>query len=945
MIQKANKNLRMLKQFIGFLGMGLSLPLIGQVQTLPYFPEEQDSVSIIYDASQGNGALKGASVVYAHTGVITSLSTSQNNWLHIVGNWGTDDARVRMRNLGGDKHLLRIHMKNFYTLGGAFANGEKIISMAFVFRNLSGSLVGRSAEGGDIFYKIGNGNFQTAFFKPSGTVISGNNTSLNLDIRSSEQAQKITLYQNGVAIDSAENSDSLIFVNPTLVTGNNIFIAQGFNGLVYSRDTFTYILNPSVQYKAPPVAIEQGYNEINDSTAIFALYAPNKKYAYLIGDFNQWLPNADYFMHFSPSQSLWWIEVKGLQKNQSYGYQYFVDGSIRVHDPFSVLLLHEGDDPYISAQNFPNLKPYPKGKTNGYVSVIKHAKNPYLWKHDSFKRPDKSQLNIYELLVRDFVSTQRYQTLIDSIPYFKKLGINAIELMPVNEFEGNLSWGYNVANHMALDKYYGTPEAFQAFIDSCHAAGIAVILDAVFNHAFSQAAICQLYWNSADFKPAANNPWVNTDAKHPFNVGYDLNHESSATKYYFKRITQFLVNEYHIDGFRFDLSKGFTQKNTGSDVGAWGQYDASRVAIWKDYYQHLKNVDSGLYIILEHFADNSEEKELSDAGMMFWGNANHAFNESTMGYASNSDVTWGVSSKARGWKDLSLVGYAESHDEERLVYKNGQFGNASGNYQIKNKRLSIYRSVPAQVFLLSVPGPKMLWQFGEMGYDYSINYCGNGTINNDCRTDSKPIRWDYYNDPDRKVIWRATAAMTYLRNTYPSFANPQTWNLLGNGYSKRVVIEDPAIKAVVAANFNVVENNLALVFSDTGTWYEYLTGDSLRVSANNLSLLFKPGEARVYLNKKVINPYPQKVDWILGSTSWDFSAELGLYPNPVHDQLTLEGVQSGQEVWVYDAMGRTVKQTKIGETPVIPVADLAEGWYFIAVHHEGGIYKGRFFKQ
>ena len=94
---------------------------------------------------------------------------------------------------------------------------------------------------------------------------------------------------------------------------------------------------------------------------------------------------------------------------------------------------------------------------------------------------------------------------MDTLNYLEELGINAIELMPVNEFEGNNSWGYNPSFHMALDKYYGTPEAFKALVDACHARGIAVILDVVYNHVFSQSPLAKLYWDPIAFKPTIDN--------------------------------------------------------------------------------------------------------------------------------------------------------------------------------------------------------------------------------------------------------------------------------------------------------------------------------------------------------------------------------------------------------------------------------------------------------
>ena len=89
------------------------------------------------------------------------------------------------------------------------------------------------------------------------------------------------------------------------------------------------------------------------------------------------------------------------------------------------------------------------------------------------------------------------------------MGINAIEMMPVNEFEGNLSWGYNPDYYFAPDKYYGPANNMKQFVDNCHKKGIAVIMDIALNHSFGQAPMVQLYWDAVNSRPAANNPWFN----------------------------------------------------------------------------------------------------------------------------------------------------------------------------------------------------------------------------------------------------------------------------------------------------------------------------------------------------------------------------------------------------------------------------------------------------
>ena len=148
---------------------------------------------------------------------------------------------------------------------------------------------------------------------------------------------------------------------------------------------------------------------------------------------------------------------------QPFSYQYLINGNMRVADPFSTQILDPWNDGYISYSTYPNLPAYPAGKTTGNVSLYQTAKSPYQWKNNTFQAPNKEDLMIYELLLRDFVTTRNYQTLIDTLDYISRLGINAIELMPNSEFEGNLSWGYNASFHMALDKYYGTPDKFKEF--------------------------------------------------------------------------------------------------------------------------------------------------------------------------------------------------------------------------------------------------------------------------------------------------------------------------------------------------------------------------------------------------------------------------------------------------------------------------------------------------
>ncbi|RYG03240.1 MAG: hypothetical protein EOO07_32120, partial [Chitinophagaceae bacterium] len=368
-----------------------------------------------------------------------------------------------------------------------------------------------------------------------------------------------------------------------------------------------------------PAGAKDGVAFINSGkSAIVTLYAPGKNSVSLIGEFNNWSTTASAMKKTSDGNT-WWVQIDNLDPNTEYAYQFLVDGTLKVADPYCEKILDPSNDSYISAALYPNLKAYPTGKTTGIVSTMIANQPAYTWKNTGFTRPEKNNLVIYELLVRDFTAEHNYASTLAKLDYLVNMGINAIELMPVNEFEGNLSWGYNPSFYFAPDKYYGTKTALQNFIDECHGKGIAVIMDMVLNHSFGQSPMVQLYFDGS--KPTANSPWFNVDAKHPYNVGYDFNHESAATKKFSKDVMKFWMQQYKIDGFRFDLSKGFTQK-VSTDDASMSAYDASRVAIWKDYNAYIKSIDPNFFVILEHFADATEEKVLSEDGMMLWNNIN-----------------------------------------------------------------------------------------------------------------------------------------------------------------------------------------------------------------------------------------------------------------------------------------------------------------------------------
>lgn len=843
-----------MKNILNAILLSFLLPLLAgaQVYTEPYFPRADQPVTIYFNATQGTGGLANCSCnVYIHTGVITNLSTSPSDWRYVVTTWGQANPAWQMTPVPGQPNLYSFTIPNsirqFYNVPAS----ETILKMAFVFRNANGSLEGKGPGGSDIFYDVYPTNlpFTALLVQPTQTsFIASAGAQIPVRVVTSAPAS-IELFDNGEFV--AETFGTTLEANLTATPGEHLIEYYAISGQTILRGVFGYAVPSSPPVVDPPAGIARGITYLGDTAVRLSLFAPNKQYAFVVGDFNEWVPRQ---MNRSTDGNTYWIDVEGLIPGDFYAFQYLLDGNIRIADPYSTLVLDPAHDPWIPASTWPNLPSYPSGRAVGIASLIQPGAPEYQWQTENFQRPPKEKLVIYELLIRDFIGARNYSTLIDTLDYLERLGVNVIELMPINEFEGNSSWGYNSSFHMALDKYYGTPYDFKRFVDACHQRGIAVVLDVVYNHAFSQSPLAQLYWDAANFRPAPNNPWLNPVARHPFNVGYDFNHESQATKDFVIQVMQYWLSEFRVDGFRFDLSKGFTQNFTGDNIGAWNAYDASRVNILKFYADRVWEITPGAYVILEHFADNNEERELSNYGMMLWGNMNHEYNEASMAYSSN--LTWG-SYQARSWDDPHLITYMESHDEERLMYKNLQFGNMSGSYNVRQLPTALRRMELASAFFYTIPGPKMLWQFGEVGYDFSIFTCENGTVlpNNDgCKLSPKPVRWDYYNNPDRRRLFDVKRALIHLKKTYDAFSTTNFTLNVASGARKTIHLLHPEMNVAVQGNFNVTDMQILNPFPHTGWWYEYFRGDSIEVTNTADPLSFTPGEYRLYTSVKLPPP-------------------------------------------------------------------------------------------
>lgn len=901
----------MSKFLFSLLLIAFSFSLNAQVITYtPAYPNVNDSLEIIFNASQGNGALNGVSPVYIHTGVITGKSVNDADWQFKKTPFAAPDSTVLMQSLGNNLFRIKFKIRNWY----GFSSNEKVIALAMVFRNLSGTQVGKNADGTDIFIPIYDAGYSAKITAPiTRPFITAVNQPLTVQVNAN-QSSFINLFQNGQLVAQQAATQSLSFTFPATQPGKFWvkFVAE--SGVQSLSDSIYYIVQGSPVVMDPPAGTGNGINEINDSTVVLCLLAPFKNFAYVIGDFNNWEMDPSYFMKRSLNGERYWLEISGLTPGEEVRFQYFVDGSLKVADPFAEKILDPTLDISINPVLYPYLIPYPSGKTTEVVSVMQPGAAPFNWQVTNFQKPDNRDLVIYELLIRDFASRHTFKVVRDSLSYLKKLGINAIQLMPVTEFDGNESWGYGPNFFFAPDKTYGPKEELKMLIDAAHAEGMAVILDIVLNHMYGLAPQVRLWQDKESGDVWGNNPYCNVEATHPFSVGYDLNHDSPYVRDFCDTVLAHWCAEYKIDGFRFDLSKGFTQTNSinsPNPVGDWSNYDAGRIYNIKRMMTKLWQGFPGTYGILEHFAANDEETELANFGCMLWGKAHTQYGQATMGWPTDWDFEWHVSYQSRGWAFHNLVGFMESHDEERLMYSNQQYGNINGTYSTRTLQNALQRKEAACAVFYTIPGPKMLWMFGELGYDYSINWPTNTA---ESRTAPKPVKWDYLMNPYRHKLFKATSALIKLHANYPAFRSGN-YDISAFGTQKQVYVSDPSMNCVAISNFDMVTQNVFTGFQHTGLWYDYMTGQSLNVTDVNMTVSLPPGGYRVYVDQQIPTPDLSIPDSIFASVEplEQESFNTFVSPNPFSGQVTFSYfVNSPQQVKIslFDISGREVAVLK-----------------------------------
>jgi len=592
-----------------------------------------------------------------------------------------------------------------------------------------------------------------------------------------------------------------------------------------------------------PVHIRGGvhHNLLAPDTVTFVFYAPFKPYVSLVGDFNDWNSRANRMV--TDGRGVWWTTIPHPGKTH-YGYYVAIDDQshVWVGDPYATQVewTERTSWAYLPARN-----------------------TPFVWHDQTWQTPHLRDLIIYELCVRDFagswlVNRPHYGTFCDMltyIDYLAELGVTAIELMPIQSFPGDSSWGYNPVFYFAPAHSYGTPADLKRLVDACHTRGLAVILDVAFNHAWGQQPYYQLYppmygpkgewladWNPFfHHTPQAVNGWG----------GVDWDHFAAETTRYFQDVVQFWLREYHVDGFRFDWVCGVDYDSQNPMNPGFDPYHGISAIGWAARQAKPDCILLGEYWQLEGtHPEKTAAKLVHDTPLdAYWnGDFHHVIDD-----VLNQRWAWERNDIFRaigGFREsgcttaTQIVNYSCSHDEVRpeheiIFYSQSHITRPEG---MTIPQMAQAKALLGLVTLLTAPGIPMLYAGQEFGED------APRTI------DFQPLHWEKLQQPTTYGYFRLIKRLVAARRAHPALASDDIRFYADDFPAEQVVRFDrlwagepgkvPVDFVAVALNFGGVARKVELTLPWPGRWQDLLS-EQIYTVAQTFAITLAPWQAAV----------------------------------------------------------------------------------------------------
>lgn len=575
-------------------------------------------------------------------------------------------------------------------------------------------------------------------------------------------------------------------------------------------------------------------------TATFVFYAPFKPYVSLVGDFNNWHTRATPLI--TDGAGCWWITIPYPGPTR-YGYYVAIDEQTHAWV----------GDPCATQVEWTECAPW---------GVLPATPSTFTWSDQHFRTPALRDLVIYELCVRDFVgywhaNQPHYgnlRELTHYLPYLAELGINAVELMPIQAFPGQSSWGYNPVFYFALANVYGTPLDCKQFVAACHAHNIAVILDVAFNHAWGDHPYYHIYppMYSAQGEPLADwNPFFHhTPPAVNMWGGLDWDHFAADTTRYFQDVVRFWLQEYHIDGFRFDWVGGVDYDANNPMQPGFNPYHGISAISWA-----ARQVKPDCLLIAEYWPLEGTHPAKTSAKLVAETPLDACWNghfHHTLEDVLNQRWAWEKEDIFRalggfredGFRAASeVVNYTCSHDEVRpehelKFYSSGHIVRPPGmDVQV----MALTKAALGLVALFSAPGTPMIYAGQEYGED------GPRTI------DFQPLHWGKLQQKAHAAHKQLVTRLIKARHQQPALRSdlidfyPNDFPVEQLIRFKRWIADAPHQFANVVLNFSHEARATTLTFPWAGPWYEVVSDRTYQVQLGDLALTLGPWQGALFV--------------------------------------------------------------------------------------------------
>ena len=560
----------------------------------------------------------------------------------------------------------------------------------------------------------------------------------------------------------------------------------------------------------------------SSKSTVFELFAPYNQSVDLIGSWDDWKP----IPMTKNDKGIWRVDVPLSDGEYQYKFEviskspFLLDQKVAVSDPKALRYTLDSHE-------------------NAVVRIKKGQPviSTYKWKHDDVPLVPNEQLIIYELHVADFrggtgddqKTPGKFTDVIEKLDYLAELGITAIELMPVNEFPGEHSWGYALHSIYAVENSYGTPEELCQLVDECHARGIRVIHDAVYNHMQSEAPLTRIDYDYWFYEHNPDEAALNFGPKFNYEF-HDDNLDVWPAREYVINALRMWVTEFHIDGIRFDCTRAIRYY----DLLDWFNKEAHSRANFKPFYTIAEHVPQDPTIA---DADGPVDAAWHDNFYRQMSATTLGVNKDGRDPFNTGEILRLLDSRKDGFaSDYNTVQYINNHDEERIMYLLGAMANTFDDAAFRRAKLGAS-------LLLTAPGIPMLWMGEEFGQPTQKSL------------EPEPLQWGLLNNNRNKGLFEHYKHLIKVRKENPALYSDnfqpvldlpgrgligfKRWNNAGD-----VVVVIANLMPVYAGEFEV--SNVGL---EDGMWHEMVFDYDTMIINGVLKDTLAESEVKIFIKR------------------------------------------------------------------------------------------------